>query len=60
MDRGWWWCLKHNVVEEDDGCSNADRLGPFSSPDEAARALEIVRERNEKWDAEDEAWNSGG
>ncbi|HEY2172833.1 MAG TPA: hypothetical protein VGH85_03375 [Mycobacteriales bacterium] len=52
--------MKHNVVEEDDGCSNADRLGPFSSPDEAARALEIVRERNEKWDAEDEAWNSGG
>ena len=35
---------------------SGDRLGPYSSPEEAARALEKVQERNEAWD-NDPNWN---
>ncbi len=34
-----------------------ERLGPFDTHEEAERALEIVAERNKKWDEEDE-WAS--
>ena len=40
-------------------CSYADRLGPYSSEDEASRALEKVKERNEEWD-NDPRWNDKG
>ncbi len=52
----FWYCLKHHAVEPADGCSAADRLGPYPSEAEAARALEKVAERNEEWD-NDPAWN---
>jgi len=52
----YWYCLKHHAVEEKDGCKNADRLGPYSTEEEAARALEKVQERNEEWD-HDPKWN---
>ena len=51
-----WFCLTHHTVEGADGCRNQDRLGPYASADEAARALDKVRERNEEWD-NDPAWN---
>jgi hypothetical protein len=49
----WWYCLRHNTVEPDDGCPGKDRLGPYRTREEAARALETVRRRNEEWDAQD-------
>lgn len=49
----WWFCLRHNVVEPEAGCAAKYRLGPYASHDEAARALETVRRRNEEWDAAD-------
>ena len=52
----YWYCLKHNAVEGADGCKSADRLGPYATQDEAARALEKVAERNETWD-NDPDWN---
>ncbi len=52
----YWFCLVHHTVEGQDGCRNADRLGPYSSAAEASRALEKVEERNEEADAYDE-WN---
>jgi hypothetical protein len=54
LGKRWWFCLKHHTVEDDDGpCPGKDRLGPFATPEEASRALEIVRRRNEEWDAQD-------
>ncbi len=53
-DQGWWYCLKHNVVEHGPGCPDKDRLGPYPTEAEAARALDKVRERNEEWDKADE------
>jgi len=46
----YWWCLNHSAVETGDGCAYKDRLGPYPSEAEAARALEKVKERNEEWD----------
>ena len=55
-DNEFWFCLKHHAVETNDGCPNKDRLGPYPTEAEAARALEKAAERNEAWD-EDPAWN---
>jgi hypothetical protein len=52
-EQQWWFCLKHNTVEPDDGCPGKDRLGPYPSREAAARALETVEDRNQEWDAQD-------
>jgi len=52
----YWFCLKHHAVEGQDGCAYKDRLGPYDTEEEAARALEKVKERNEAWDS-DPRWN---
>ena len=52
----YWYCLNHHAVEGTDGCAYKDRLGPYDTEAEAARALEKVKERNEEWD-NDPKWN---
>lgn len=52
----FFFCLKHHTVEGEDGCKAADRLGPYPTEADAARALDKVRERNEAWD-NDPDWN---
>ena len=52
----YWFCLNHHAVEGPDGCAHKDRLGPYDTEEEAARALEKVQERNEAWD-NDPRWN---
>lgn len=52
----YWYCLEHRTVEGEDGCRKQDRLGPYSSAEEASRALDKVQERNEEWD-NDPDWN---
>ncbi len=52
----YWFCLNHHVVEGEEGCRNQDRLGPYATEAEAARALDRVEERNEEWET-DPAWN---
>lgn len=54
--REFWFCLKHQRVEEREGCPNRDRLGPYPTRAEAELALAKVEERNEAWD-HDPAWN---
>jgi hypothetical protein len=52
----YWYCVKHHAVEGPDGCPPIDRLGPYDTEAEAARALEKAKERNEEWD-NDPQWN---
>jgi hypothetical protein len=60
MDQ-WWYNTKTGQVEPDDNHGKAkDILGPYKTQEEAARALDIVRERNEKWDREDAEWDKRG
>lgn len=49
----YWYCLKHHRVEPTEGEPNKDRLGPYATEEEAARALDKVAERNEAWERED-------
>ncbi len=53
-DDAWWYCLKHGTVEHGPGCPGKDRLGPYVTEDEARSALELVKERNQEWDAADD------
>lgn len=53
----FWWCVRHAQVESgDDICPARFRLGPFGTAAQASRALALVQERNEAWDAEDARW----
>jgi hypothetical protein len=57
MDQGsekYWYNLKTGEVEKGFQTPSPDRAGPFDSPEEAARAPEIIRERSRAW-AEEEA-----
>ena len=55
----WYFCLEHHRVEPQDGCKPSERLGPYATREEAARALEKVEERNAEWDS-DPDWNVEG
>ncbi|HEX6920274.1 MAG TPA: hypothetical protein VF314_08605 [Actinomycetes bacterium] len=52
MTDEWFYCLKHNTVEKGSGCANIDRMGPYATSEEAARAIEHARERTEEWDSD--------
>ena len=49
--QSWYFCVKHQTVEGDDGCPAKDRLGPYPTREAAEHALDRVHERNEEWDA---------
>lgn len=51
----WYYCLEHQRVEPDDGCANAERMGPYETESEAAGALERAAERNAEFDSDDDA-----
>ena len=56
MDDGkdkYWYNLKTGAVEKGFTSPSPDRAGPFDSPEEAARAPEIIQERSRAWAAED-------
>ncbi|GAA2163731.1 methionine aminopeptidase [Pedococcus bigeumensis] len=56
----YWYNVSSGQVESDDNKSQGDDLmGPYDSQEEAANALQTARERTEKWDAEDKAWEEG-
>ncbi len=39
----WYYCFVHNRVEEEKGCANSERLGPYESQEQASHAFEIAR-----------------
>ncbi|MFI7613343.1 hypothetical protein E1286_38110 [Nonomuraea terrae] len=50
----WWFCLKHMRVEPEKGCPNKDRMGPYSTEQEAAGALQRAADRNKTWEEADQ------
>ena len=57
----YWYNVDKRQVEDDSNKSQGDQLlGPYTTQDEASRALEHARENTEKWDAEDKAWDEAG
>ena len=56
MDDGsekYWYNLKTGAVEKGFQTPSADRAGPFDTPEDAARAPEIIKERSRAWAEED-------
>lgn len=53
-DMSWYYCLVHQRVEPEEGCANAERLGPYATEAEAQHALETAKERNDAFDAGDD------
>ena len=50
----WYYCLSHQQVEPEAGCSNTERMGPYATEEAAAAALERAHERNEEFDKGDD------
>jgi hypothetical protein len=56
IESRWYYCIEHGTVEPFGGCPAKDRLGPYATKEEAAKALQMAQDRNEEWD-HDTAWN---
>ncbi|MFE0188842.1 hypothetical protein [Streptomyces sp. NPDC059008] len=52
----WYYCLRHQRVEEGPECRAADRFGPYATREEAAHAMETAKERNLEWET-DPKWH---
>jgi hypothetical protein len=50
----WYYCLVHQKVEPEEGCANAERLGPFDTEAAAGAALDTARDRNAAYDADED------
>ena len=53
MTTQWWFNQKTGEVEEGQKSLGSDRVGPFDSREEAARAPQILQERARQWAEED-------
>ena len=51
--KNFWYNTRTGEVEEGPQSLGTDRIGPFATRDEAARALEIVAARAKQWNDED-------
>lgn len=58
-ERQYWWNTDTGRVETGDLSPSRFRLGPYPTEQAARNALQSVRERNERIDAEDEEWENG-
>jgi hypothetical protein len=52
-DQRWYYCLKHQRVEGEDGCAGKDRLGPYPTKEAAEHWADTVQRRNDEWEAQD-------
>lgn len=55
----WYYDLKTGSVVPEGDAPSKNRLGPFRSREEAGKALETIRNREDRKSAEDRAWNEG-
>jgi hypothetical protein len=54
-DKHFWYDLNtKSVITDDNDTKATDRLGPYPTREEAERALKLVEERNQAWDADDD------
>lgn len=49
----YWYNMKTGEVEQGFQSPAPDRVGPFDTREEAARALEVLRANSAKWAEED-------
>ncbi|MGF2947943.1 SPOR domain-containing protein [Microbacterium alcoholitolerans] len=62
-DEKHWYNLRTGEVEFGMQSASADRVGPFDTAEEAARAPQILQERARAWaeeEAAEEGWDKSG
>jgi len=59
QNTAYFYNINTGKVEREGKSKAKDLLGPFPTADEAANALEIIREREERKNAEDAKWRNG-
>jgi hypothetical protein len=52
----FWFNVTTGEVEEGQQSSWEHVMGPYATREEAARALEIAKQRNQDWDDDDREW----
>jgi hypothetical protein len=55
----FYYNISTGQVEREGESKAKELLGPFATAEEAANALEIIREREARKDAEDREWRDG-
>jgi hypothetical protein len=58
QSKGWYFNIVTHEVEKEGQSKAKDLLGPFATREEAANALQIIRDREERKNAEDRSWGS--
>ena len=53
LERRYWYNMRTGEVEHGLLSPSVDRVGPFDTAEEAARALETLRENSARWAAEE-------
>ena len=53
-EKRYWYNVKSGEVEDGPQSMGKDRIGPFSTREEAANALATYAQRNRAWDEEEE------
>ncbi len=54
----YWYNVNTGKVETEENRGPGENLmGPYATEEEASRALEIAREKTERWDEQDKAWD---
>lgn len=57
----WYWCQEHERAEpEGDVCARDKRLGPYESKHDAENWKQVHAQREERWEEQDEEWESAG
>jgi len=57
----YWFNVSTGTVEDDTNKSPSDRLmGPFDTYAAAEQALSHAKEKTQRWDVEDKAWDDAG
>jgi len=52
-EHAFWYNMRTGEVEQGFQSTSLDRVGPFATRDEAAHALEKLRENSAKWSDDD-------
>jgi hypothetical protein len=58
QSEGFYYNIKTRQVERWGKSKAKELLGPFDTAEEAANALEIIREREQRKEAEDREWRN--
>ena len=57
----YWYNLSTGEVEKGFASPAIDRAGPFDTPEEAAKAPDVLKQRSKAWadeEARDDSWGS--